>query len=279
MANPNLTFALVTGASQGFGKELAIELARRRCNLLLVSLPNEGLKELSDEFQNKYKIQAYYFETDLREHNSVYEVFKWATSGHSVKILINNAGIGGSWPFEHASIESLESMIQINVRAVTLLTRLLLPELQSHKKSYILNVASMASFSPMAYKTIYPASKTFVYSFSRSLNQELKGSGVSVSVVNPGPMKTNAEVIGRIEGQNLLARLSLVSTHKAAKIAIDGLLQEKALIIPGIYNKLLWFLMKIVPLNFRLSMVSDIMKQEAQRSRQLRIQKGKLIKP
>lgn len=256
-------YALITGASQGFGKELASELARRGINLLLVSLPGEGLEDYSIQLRKDYQIEAWHFETDLNTDRSVYDIANWALSNYRVFILINNAGIGGSRSFELASTESLESMIHINIRAVTILTRLMLPELKTHKKAYILNVASMASFSPIAYKTIYPASKSFVYSFSRGLHQELKSSGVSVSVIHPGPMKTNAEVTSRIEQQSYIARLGLMSPKMAARVAINGLLHKQAQIVPGLYNKILWLLMKITPLNFRLNMVSDIIKNEA----------------
>lgn len=259
----NCTYALLTGASQGFGRELAEELAKRSINLLLVSLPNEGLADLSMEIKSKYSVQVKYFETDLTQEKSVYEIAEWALSNYRVFMLINNAGIGGSQSFEMASVESLESMIQINIRAVTLLTRLMLAELKSHEKAYILNVSSMASFSPIAFKTIYPASKAFVYSFSRGLHQELKGTGVSVSVIHPGPMKTNVEVTKRIEKQSFIARLGLVSPGKVARIAIKGMLQNQTQIVPGLYNKFFWLLMKIVPLTLRLNMVSDIMKNEA----------------
>ncbi len=259
-------YALITGASQGFGKELACELARRKINLLLVSLPGEGLEVYCKQLRQDYQIKAWYYETDLNKEQSVYDIANWALSNYRVTTLINNAGIGGSKIFEFASIELLESMIQINIRAVTILTRLMLPELKSHKKSYILNVASMASFSPIAYKTIYPASKSFVFSFSMGLHQELKGSGVSVSVITPGPMKTNAEVTNRIENQSYYARLGLLSPKMAARIAIDGLLHKQAQIVPGLYNKLIWFLLKIIPLNLRLNMASGIIKREANTS-------------
>lgn len=269
--NTNKLFALITGASQGFGKELAIELAKRKINLLLVSLPGEGLSELSEELRSIYAIETYYYETDLSISASVYETAHWALNNFRINILINNAGIGGSTPFDKSTTDMLESMIQINIRALTLLTRMLLNELKSHKRSYIMNVASMASFSPMAYKTIYPASKAFVYSFSRGLNQELKETSVTVSVIHPGPMKTNDEVISRIEKQSFIARLGLLSPQKVARISIEGLFNHQFRIVPGLYNKAFWLLMKIIPLNLRLVMVSDIMKREANLSSAKRI--------
>lgn len=257
------SYALITGASQGFGKQLAEEIAERGINVLLVSLPDEGLPSYCKDLEARYKIKAAYFETDLREQASVYRTAEWALKNFRVNILVNNAGIGGSLPFNEASVELLESMIHVNIRVVTLLTRLLLDQLKSCESAYILNVASMASFSPMAFKTIYPASKAFIHSFSKSLNQELKGTGVTVSAIYPGPMKTNAEVTGRIENQSYIARLGLISPRKVAKVAISGLFNQQSQIVPGLYNKFFWLLMKIVPLNLRLSVISDIMRNEA----------------
>ncbi len=259
-------YALITGASQGFGKELAEELARRSHNLLLVSLPNENLDKVSNELASKYKIDVNYFESDLTHERSVYDIAEWALSKYRVNVLINNAGIGGSMPFQLCTTKMLDEMIQINIRAVTILTRLMIEELRSHPKSYILNVGSLASFSPMAFKTIYPASKAFIYSFSHGLNQELKGSGVTVTAIHPGPMKTNAEVTSRIERQSPLGRLGLLSPKKVAKQAINGLFKSRTQIVPGIYNRIFWLLMKITPLNFRLNLVSDVFKMEASKT-------------
>lgn len=258
-------YALITGASQGFGKELAEELAVRGHNLLLVSLPNEDLDKVSRELAIEHNIDSKFFETDLRHERSVYDIADWALQ-YRVDVLINNAGIGGSIPFQQCTTIMLEEMIHINIRAVTILTRLMLDELRAHRRAYILNVGSLASFSPMAFKTIYPASKAFIYSFSHGLNRELKGSGVSVTAIHPGPMKTNAEVTGRIERQSSLGKLGLLSPKRVAKQAISGLFKSQTQIVPGIYNRIFWLLMKITPLNFRLNLVSDVFKQEASKT-------------
>lgn len=259
-------YALITGASQGFGKELAEELARRGHNLLLVSLPNENLDKVSNELALKYNIDAKYFESDLTKERSVYDIAEWALLQYRVNVLINNAGIGGSMPFQLCTTKMLDEMILINIRAVTILTRLMIEELRSHPKSYILNVGSLASFSPMAFKSVYPPSKAFIYSFSHGLNQELKGSGVSVTAIHPGPMKTNAEVTSRIERQSFLGRLGLLSPKRVAKQAINGLFKSKTQIVPGIYNRIFWLLLKITPLNIRLSLVSDVFRLEASKT-------------
>src|SRR5690606_15313804 len=111
----------------------------------------------------------------------------------NIDMLINNAGLGGDLPFLEASPDYIEDIILLNTYALAMLTRLLLTNLINQKRAYILNIASLAAFSPMPYKTVYPASKAFVYSFSRGLDAELRGTGVTVSVAHPGGMRTNAE--------------------------------------------------------------------------------------
>lgn len=256
------TFALVTGASRGLGKEIARELARKNYNLLLVSLKGEGLPELSSSLATRHKVVVNYFEADLSESHAVFQLATWALERGRISILINNAGIGGTRAFEEASTAYIDNIIQLNIRATSLLTRLLLPELKSHRQAFILNVASMASFSPIAYKTVYPASKAFIWSFSRGLYEELKGTGVFVSVIHPGPMKTNPDVTKRIERQKLFGKIGLVTTRRTAEIAVNNLLKHDSLIIPGFLNKLNWLMIQIVPVWIRLILLSKVIKRE-----------------
>ncbi len=256
------SFALITGASRGLGKEFARELAQRNYNLLLVSLKGEELAEVSSEMESRYNIKVFYYEADLSESQTVFQLAAWALSKGPVSILINNAGIGGTSAFDEASTEYIDNIIMLNIRATSLLTRLILPELKCQKQAYILNVASMASFSPIAYKTVYPASKAFIWSFSRGLYEELKDTGVFVSVIHPGPMRTNSDVIKRIEKQKFFGRMGVVNTEKIAKIAVNNLLKHDSLIIPGFMNKLNWLMIQIVPVWLRLNLLSRVIKRE-----------------
>lgn len=254
-------YALVTGASRGLGKEIAIELAKQNHHVLLVALKNEGLTDLSEDIQNKYGVKTAYYEVDLAESNGVFELVQWALNNFNIDVLINNAGLGGTANFEEVSPAYIEKIIMLNIRALSLLTRLLLPELKKHDKSYILNVASMASFSPIAFKTVYPASKAFVYSFSRGLSEELKNTGVFVSVLHPGPIATNPDVIARIKKQGVFGKIGLVAPCKLARIAVRQLFRNDVLVIPGLMNKLNWILIKTIPIWIRLPLVSNIVKK------------------
>lgn len=159
-------YAVVTGASQGLGKSFAQELAKKGFNLILMSLPNQNLSELTLTLQQNYGIKVVCKETDLSIKENVILVTEWINKNYDISILINNAGVGGTKKFEEASHFYIEKIIQINVMATSLLTHQLLPNLQKREKAYVLNVSSLAAFSPIGYKTVYPASKAFIHSFS-----------------------------------------------------------------------------------------------------------------
>jgi hypothetical protein len=262
MKNPDCLYTLITGASTGLGKAFAIECARRKMNLLLVSLPNEHLNELCEKLKTNYKVNVYCKETDLTKRQSVAEFANWSIDNFSINILINNAGIGGTQHFIDSDPDYLDNMIQLNIRAMTLLTRLILPELKKHAAANILNVSSLAAFSPVPYKTIYPATKAFVHHFTRGLEAELEDTNVQVSVLNPGPIMTNSDVTKRINGQSAYVKLSIMTPEQVAQIAIRKMLNGKSVIIPGFMNRLNAFFIRLVPENFRIFVGTRIFKRE-----------------
>lgn len=263
MKTTNL-YTLITGASTGLGKELAIECARRKMNLILVSLPGENLPELCSNLADRFQIMAFPYETDLTDRDQVERLAAWVTANFSVNVLINNAGAGGTRLLETTSTDYIDRLIQLNIRATSLLVRLLIPELKMHRKAYILNVSSMAAFSPLPYKTVYPASKAFVYHFTRGLKAELRTTNIKVSVVNPGPIMTNADVTNRILKQGKLGRLALVPASSIAKISVSNLIKGKAVIIPGFLNQVNVFLMGLIPSGIKLSLSARIVQRELQ---------------
>lgn len=262
MNHSSNAYALISGASQGLGKALALELASRSCNLLLVSLKNEGLEALSAQIRREFGVDVQYFEADFCEQNAVYDIARWARKKFPVFMLVNNAGIGGTKAFEKASPEYMDRIIQVNVRASTLLTRLMLPELRQHPRAYILNVSSMASFSPLPFKTVYPASKAFVSVFSQSLKAELRNSNVKVSVIHPGPLPTNPDVKERIARLGRLGQMGLLSPERLARLSIDRLLNGQFRLIPGLMNKVNRFLLAMVPDVVKLPLLCRLMQRE-----------------
>ncbi|CAM1348171.1 SDR family NAD(P)-dependent oxidoreductase [Tenacibaculum halocynthiae] len=255
------SFALITGASQGLGLYLSKELASRGYNLLLVSLPNENLASSSKSIENEFNVIVKFYETDLTVKNNIINLCDWANN-YNISILINNAGCGGSKKITEASLDYIEKIIQLNIISTSFITKLIIPNLASNTKSYILNVSSMAAFSPIGYKTVYPASKKFIDYFSLGLREELKEFNISVSVVYPGPMKTNNEVSSRIEKQSGFVKSGVVSLHEMAFQSIEKMLQSKKRVIPGKLNKLSKVILKILPLNTKIKLLSKAIKKE-----------------
>ncbi len=255
------SFALITGASQGLGRAMAFELAKRKTNLLLVALPNENLQQLAAQLAD-FQILVHCFETDLSLRENVLSLSQTINQNYQVSILINNAGRGGSKRFEEVELDYIDGILQLNIVATTLLTHLLLPNLRQQNQAWILNVSSMAAFSPIGFKTVYPASKAFIRHWSLGLREELKGSGVSVCVVYPGPMKTNQDVTQRIENQGFKGNIGLLTPEDVAVIALRQMFQNRATITPGFTNKLTRILMASLPNWLKIPLISGAVKKE-----------------
>jgi uncharacterized protein len=259
----NEKFVLITGASKGLGKALAEEYAAKNENLVLVALENEGLEILAQSIRQNFKVEVYTYETNLANSESVYKIAEEVNSKFEIYTLVNNAGIGGTSVFSETAVEQIDDIIMLNVRALSILTRLLLPNLKRQGKAYIMNIASMASFCPMTFKAVYSASKAYVYYFSRALSEELKNTNIFVSVVHPGPMKTNPEVTRNIEKQGNLAKAyGLITPEQTAKIAIRQMENKVGFIVPGLMNKFNWIVMRTVPIKFQLYMGYKISSRE-----------------
>lgn len=259
-----MTYTLITGASAGLGKAFAIQCARMGMNLVLIALPGSQASSLAQHIMEEYPVDVRAFELDLTDTAQMQYHLAEILSAFPVSFLINNAGIGGTAAMADTPLENIDRIIQLNVRGTALLTRLMIPHLLQHERSYILNISSMASFTPIAYKTVYPASKAFITSFSLGLREEYAGTGLSVSVACPGPILTNSGTARRIIGQGLKARMGLLPTHEIARIALRLTLAGQPVIIPGLANRISHFLMQLMPGSMRLRLISREVKKEMQ---------------
>lgn len=252
-------YAIVTGASQGLGKAFANELAKEGYNIILTSLADQNLNETAQYLRETYGVLAHAFESDLSEKDNIIEFCSWVNKNFEVEILINNAGVGGTKRFDEVSLEYINVIMQLNMIAPSILTQQLLENLKRNKQAYILNVSSMAAFTPIGFKTVYPASKAFLHSFSLGLSEELKYSNISVSVVNPGAMKTNDEVTKRIEQQGFFGRFTLLSPNKVARNCINKMFRKNKLIIVNPYS---YFLMKLLPSRTSTKILTNTIRRE-----------------
>lgn len=256
-------YSLITGASSGLGLAFAHEIASRNGNLALIALPGEGLADTARSLSEQYNITVQFLEIDLCQAEAPEQVAEWITAQSlQVHTLINNAGIGGSSPFENMKSAQIDLMIQLNVRATTLLTRALLPLLKEQEQAYILNVASLAAFSPMPFKAIYAASKGFISAFSQALRFELSDTPVSVSVLHPGPIMTNQAVRDRIACHGKVSQMSVVSPENVALAGVLGMYARKKRIIPGFLNQVNGFFMRNLPTSMMQKVLAKIFAKE-----------------
>jgi len=244
-----MTHALITGASKGIGKAIALELASKGYHVLLIARNEEKLSEVCSEIKKQAKVQAEYLVLDLSLSDAPTRVYQWVQSLQiDVRILVNNAGYGLSGRFERQGLTDIQNMMQLNMLNLVSLTHLLLPSLKQNSKGYILNVASTSAYQPTPNLAAYAATKAFVVSFSRALNHELKDSSVSVTCISPGP--TNTAFVERAQlTEKGLKRMKKVhmQPHQVAKTAVKALLTEKAEVIPGLTNKAASFMAWLLP--------------------------------
>ena len=250
---------LITGASDGFGKALAIECARRKMNLALVALPGPALGNLAKFIRKNFNVDVKIFEKDLTSDAHCYDLLlDILHSKLRINILINNAGIGNTQVFSETSPEFFKQQIKLNVVATTLLTSLFIPELKKYGPSYLLNIGSLSSFFFLPKKQVYGATKSFVFFFSKSLRHELKKDNISVSVACPGGMNTNFSVSLINRTGNYFSRISVLNPEQVAPVVIDKMLKGKEVIIPGAVNRFSMVLDKLLPWSIKKILVGQL---------------------
>lgn len=253
------SYALITGASHGIGRAFAFECAGRGMNLLLIALPEEELSVVARLIREKYPVQVLEFGIDLTAVNAAQRVFDF-TREHEVRIqlLVNNAGFGAGGLFENHPLEKYNAMMQLNNAALVGLTYLFLDDLKSFPRSHILNMSSLEATLPLPYKTVYTATKNFIYSFSLALNEELRPSSVRVTVVCPAAVITNEEGLRRLRSQGFKGKLLAKRPEEIAAISIRKMMKGKTIVIPGAVPWLIVKIMNLLPELWKLRILERI---------------------
>lgn len=231
--------ALITGASSGIGRDMARILSEKGYELILVARRRERLEQLKKDLKTSCEIIC----ADLAEEDAckaLYEKIK----DENIDILINNAGFGILGEFSEIDLERELNMIDVNVRAVTILTKLFLRDFKKKNSGMILNVASSAAFLPGPLLSGYYSTKAYVLRLSQAIYEELRHekSNVSISVLCPGPVDTEFNDVA-----NVKFALKGLTSEYVAKYAIEKMLKKKLVIVPGITMKLVRFLTKFTP--------------------------------
>lgn len=245
--------ALITGASAGLGAEFARQLANSTQTIVLVARRAERLEELRGSLKTQFGArQILCYTANLQRKSEILRLEGWLRQEKiAVDLLVNNAGLGDMGLFESADWDKIEAMLQVNIKALTLLTHLLLPGMIQRQRGVVLNIGSIAGYAPLPTFAVYAASKAYVNSFSEALHWELRGTGVSVTAMCPGPIPTEFfKVAERTGAQRALASPSFMqqTAEHAVAQALHAAAQGKPRIVPGLAVRFVTAVMGKLPL-------------------------------
>ncbi|HEY7216177.1 MAG TPA: SDR family oxidoreductase [Thermoanaerobaculia bacterium] len=232
--------ALVTGASGGIGWELARAFAAGGYDLVLVARSGGKLEQLAGELRNRHGVAVRVLAKDLTAHGAPDEIFQELEGvGTAVDVLVNNAGFATFGPFAETDLASELEEIQLNVAVLTHLTKRFLPGMLARRRGGVLNVASTAAFQPGPLMAVYYATKAYVLSFSEALGEELRGGGVTVTALCPGPTATGFQARAEMQDSGLFTGpLKVMDAAAVARAGYEGFQKGKRIVIPGLINKL-----------------------------------------
>lgn len=253
---------LITGASTGIGKELALIAAQDQNNVVLVARSEEKLKDLANEIIAKYKVTADYVVTDLSEFGSAAELYKEIINrGLQVNYLINNAGFGDYGNFVERELEKYQQMIHLNITSLTELTHFFVKDMVKARRGGVLNIASTAATQPDPYMAVYGATKSYVSNFTQALSYELKGTGVTATVLSPGATTTEFFDAAQMSGSKM-ANSAMMPANTVAQIGYKAMMKGKLHVVAGWKNKLLVFGSSVTPFaKLKLTMAAMVLKK------------------
>jgi uncharacterized protein len=250
--------ALITGASGGIGLDLARLAAADGYDLALVARSENKLKDIQKDLQKQFNIKVDVLPLDLSEASSASEIFD-ELKDRNVSILINNAGFGDYDFFADANWKKLDSMIKVNITALTELTHLFLPEMIERKAGKIMNVASTAAFQPGPLMAVYYATKAYVLSFSEAIANELKDKGITVTTLCPGPTETGFVAGAELEESGLFKSMKIQKSIDVASYGYQSMMKGKTVAIHGVVNNIMTSSLRFVPRTLVTNMVRKIM--------------------
>jgi hypothetical protein len=254
--------ALITGASSGIGLELAHLFAQDGYRLVLVARNRGALRQVGDDLQSRYGVTVRIAPKDLAHPASPDELYhELQESGVVLDVLVNNAGFGAAGAFLKTIWNEEAEMIQVNIAALTHLTKLFLPQIRA-REGKVMNVASTAAFQPGPFMSVYYASKAYVLSFTEALAEEMIGTGVTVTCLCPGPVQTNFQKRAYLQGTKLAASPLTVDVREVARIGYEGMKQGKRIVIPGWKNRVVAEGVRFAPRNLLTRVVRRLQEKK-----------------
>ena len=254
------TTAIVTGASTGIGRELARLLAADGHHVTLTARDRSRLEQLAAELRERHGREAAVIVADLAEPGAPETIVRQVeAAGRDVAVLVNNAGIGSHGPFAAADLARELAIIQVNVTALAHLTGLVVPGMVRRRSGRILNIASTAAFQPGPLMATYYASKAFVLSFSEALDAELAGSGVTVTVLCPGPTRTEFQQRAGMAGVPVASGFPpMMDGATVARAGFRAMRRGVRLAVPGLLNRLAVFSVRLGPRRLATAVVHGL---------------------
>ena len=248
--NTTRKIALVTGASSGIGLEMSRQLSREGYELILVARSEEKLRAVAKELGNAKVIVA-----DLALPDAPQRVFDAAGT---VDVLVNNAGFGVAGPFSETDLTVELEIIQVNIAALTHLTKLFLRPMLERNSGHIVNVASTAAFQPGPLMAVYYATKAYVLSFSEAIADELRNTGVKVTALCPGPTATGFADVAGMNESRLFSVAKPMSSRRVARYGVQAMHHGKRVAIPGIANKVMMQSLRVSPRRLVVALVRKL---------------------
>ena len=247
-----MPYALVTGASKGIGRAIAISLAKRNYDLIIIARSKDLLEQLATELIDEYKVKVQYFSIDLALPDAAGVILNWCNQNNfTISILVNNAGYGMAGLFEKYTWEQHKEMMTVNMNMPLQMILCFLPMLKQQKQAYILNIISTSAYQPLPKMATYAASKSFMLSFTRAFQYEMRNTNVSVTAVSPG--STDTDFVKRAEmGPKALKNAGKfnMTAGAVAEIAVRSMFNKKVEVITGLSNKFGAFMAWLLPKRF-----------------------------
>ncbi len=245
---PQKKTALITGASSGIGLDFARLFAEGGHDVVLVARTEPKLRELAQELSSRHGVSARVVTADLADPTAPGHIMeRLKAEGVQVDVLVNNAGYGGYGTFAETDLDAELKMIQVNISALTALTKAVLPGMLARGQGRILNVASTAAFQPGPLMAVYYATKAYVLSFSEALANETQGTGVTVTCLCPGPTKTGFQQQAKMEESKLVKGKDMMDSLTVARVGYEAMQRGQPVVIPGFMNKMLAQSVRFLP--------------------------------
>ncbi|MFP4548865.1 MAG: SDR family NAD(P)-dependent oxidoreductase [Fidelibacterota bacterium] len=255
--------ALITGASGGIGNEMAKILAAKNINLVLVARSEHVLEKMKLDLEAEHNIKVFNIIRDLREFDSakdIYDIIK--LENIPIDYLINNAGFGYYGKFTETGWEKEYDMIQLNIIALTYLTKLFLKDMLKRNEGRIMNIASTAAFQPGPLMAVYFATKSFVLYLSEAIAEEISNSDVTITTLCPGPTGTGFEDNAELGDSGLFKQTKIADAGEVAAYGINAMMKGKRLAVHGLMNKIMAFSNRLLPRKFILKTIHQLSKQK-----------------